>query len=438
MSTTIGKVRPVFRGEWDSEAAYAALDMVRSADGQTSYTALKDVPAGTALSNATYWDRIVDVTAAVDRITAAADSAARPLLATAADNPAQIWPDADSVLRPVTALAPVQSGSGDPSPDNVRPISGRTSVQLTRCGKNLLNPNVWGLPYTKNGVTITMNADGGLKASGTPTITSGYIFQLFCSDILDELTDGETYTHSYKIRVEYVDETLKYVSSVTIDKSTMTSVRPYIQISVNDYYDGMVLYPQLEHGSTTTDFEPYTGDTYSADFGQTVYGGTLDWNTGVLTVEWEKIKASQFSRGSLDSAGKLYKLNTASIKAPEPYTLTRGGSPYVLCSALPVRGLTDARESGEICFVHYDSSFYIGGYVGNETELDELIASEDFAVTYRLATPATIQLTPQQIAALPGLNTVFDNGDGLSVGYNKSIARMFEEVLALVTAAGGE
>ena len=36
-------------------------------------------------------------------------------------------------------FSPVQSGSGDPSPDNVRPITGWTGIKVTRTGKNLFS-----------------------------------------------------------------------------------------------------------------------------------------------------------------------------------------------------------------------------------------------------------------------------------------------------------
>ena len=52
----------------------------------------------------------------------------------------------DAPLNVVTHIEPVQAGSGDPSPDNVRPISGRTNAKLTRCGKNLLPPFKWFSP----------------------------------------------------------------------------------------------------------------------------------------------------------------------------------------------------------------------------------------------------------------------------------------------------
>ena len=37
------------------------------------------------------------------------------------------------------AFSPVQAGSGDPSPENVRPISGWTNCNVVRCGKNLFD-----------------------------------------------------------------------------------------------------------------------------------------------------------------------------------------------------------------------------------------------------------------------------------------------------------
>ena len=59
--TKIGRIRPVFRGEWSSAGSYTVLDIVRSPDGAAAYAALKDVPAGTALTNADYWQAVVDI-----------------------------------------------------------------------------------------------------------------------------------------------------------------------------------------------------------------------------------------------------------------------------------------------------------------------------------------------------------------------------------------
>ena len=50
--------------------------------------------------------------------------------------------DAANVKKLTVTITPTQSGSGDPSPSNVRPISGVSSVSVTRTGENV--KNLWG------------------------------------------------------------------------------------------------------------------------------------------------------------------------------------------------------------------------------------------------------------------------------------------------------
>jgi hypothetical protein len=82
--------------------------------------------------------------------------------------------------------------------------------------------------------------------------------------------------------------------------------------------------------------------------------------------------------------------------------------------------LENARKYGDVCITQYGTGIYIGGYVGKEAELDALIASDDFAVAYKLAEPYTIQLTPVQIETLQGINTVYIDADGGSVEFGHS------------------
>lgn len=53
-SVNIGIVSPVIKGAWDETADYDRLNIVHGEDGAT-YQAVQAVPAGTALSNTTYW-----------------------------------------------------------------------------------------------------------------------------------------------------------------------------------------------------------------------------------------------------------------------------------------------------------------------------------------------------------------------------------------------
>lgn len=61
--TRIGRIRPVFKGEWNDSEKYYVLDIVRRNDGYAAYIAIKDVPVGTKLSNTDFWQVLVDVSA---------------------------------------------------------------------------------------------------------------------------------------------------------------------------------------------------------------------------------------------------------------------------------------------------------------------------------------------------------------------------------------
>lgn len=54
-------------------------------------------------------------------------------------NPVVCYPVAGYQLGVKASWEPVQEGSGDPSPDNVRQIKGRDRVKVERCGENLFN-----------------------------------------------------------------------------------------------------------------------------------------------------------------------------------------------------------------------------------------------------------------------------------------------------------
>jgi len=139
--TKLGRIRPVYSGEWSSGRDYAALEMVKRADGGLTWIARRDVPAGTPPEDGEYWAVVLDVREALAAVQEAADRAdgvsdgkANALSASAAGNPVQFRPDAGSMLKPVLAFGPLQSGSGDPSPDNIRPLIGRTGMKLTHNG----------------------------------------------------------------------------------------------------------------------------------------------------------------------------------------------------------------------------------------------------------------------------------------------------------------
>ena len=268
------------------------------------------------------------------------------------DNPYPNFP-----LQITTTFESKQSGSGEPSPSNIRPIIGFDSIKLTRCGKNLFNPQIDTDNYYAS--YTTSNADGSI------TVSNSSSSKVYPATVWTRLPSG---TYTAKItRISgsnptevflQCNDTADYSSNIaalgvkTFTISEETQVRFMVIAEPSASYTVSI---QIELGSTATAYEPYRGDTYTADFGQTVYGGTLDWNTGVLMVEWGLISSY---------AGE----------------------------ALPGEWISDR-------------DVYSTGAT----------PTTGAQIVYNLATPTTIQLTTQEIKAIKGINTLYSNAQELTV-----------------------
>lgn len=467
--TKLGRVRPVYKGTWSESADYTVLDVVRSADGRAAYIALKDVPAGTALTGSAYWGAVLDVSevldaadeavaAAVNRADAAAASvysaAAHPLSASETANPAQIYPDADTAIRAAVTLAPAQSGSGTPSADNVRPISGRTAVSLTRCGKNLLNYDKWKTTavnagtgeWTDNGVALTATGDDcytHFKANAFPcpiAVSAGDSLTVSwehsgADGNVDVFANGDA---SAGKRAKASAGSLTY---------TVPDGAAFITIRVGVTGTGNVaIYKNVmvELGSAATAFEPFSGDAFTLDLGDTVYSGSIDWSRGELVVDK---KGYAFTGEEAWTASKVsdgtYKYRVVDLISDYVPPALTSSAPDVICSHYEaksadnvyssVNGISLARTGATVDI--YDSS-----YNTNDVSLwkaylaGQYSAGTPVQMVYTLKEPLTAALDAPPVTALEGLNTVYTDGDGLTVGYNKSIARAFDEVLARIAA----
>ena len=165
---------------------------------------------------------------------------------------------------------------------------GCTSVTLWRCGKNLCTypythddvreAKVW----TDNGVTRTINDDGSITFKGTATAT-------MYKPRLSELKTGLEGTRCSPYT--YYDPN-NGIFHILIGKGQTVDT---------------TIYPQIEYGTVSTDYEPYRGDKFTVNFGRTVYGGSFDWKTGVLTTdEGEKIQYEAQEILALSGINTLY------------------------------------------------------------------------------------------------------------------------------------
>lgn len=181
----------------------------------------------------------------------------------------------------------------------------------------------------------------------------------------------------------------------------------------------------------------YVGtNEYSKDFPETVYGGMLDWSTGVLTVTWVKADLSQ------------------------PYYYPTGGNGVRFHSALDDnynKNTTALCSHGLVVENFFTHGFILGADADNNNVyaiglLDDLglssieeyktwAESNTIELYYKTNIPYTIQLTPAQILAISGLNTIYcDTGDVTVTGYEDprhTVAQLTSRIAALESAATG-
>ena len=146
--------------------------------------------------------------------------------------------------------------------------------------------------------------------------------------------------------------------------------------------------------------------------GQTVYGGTLDWTTGVLTATWKKIpllSARKFS---------IYREIGITIPGLLDYS-PAAGTGVGVCSHAPLS--KDLNTPGMVYGWGSASLYWIGVLseigVTTVTEFQNWLNAQSeegtpVEVCVQTSEPITIQLTPTEILALSGVNTIYtDTGD---------------------------
>lgn len=326
----------------------------------------------------------------------------------------------DAIAAPLKALTvnvePVQAGSGDPSPDNVRPISGRTSATVSRTGKNLLAP--WVTSQVLNDVTWTANDDGTLLSNGTAAAnaSSQIITNLLLpsgSYVLSGCPAGGA-TSSYYLRV------LLYNGTTLVDNSTdvgsgvafsvtaeITSIRVFVSVNKGNDAPSGLWRPMIRKSSDTdSTYEPYAGNTYTIQLGDTVYGGTLDVTGGKMVVDSTRISVDGTN---LYFAENSYFWNILPRGYPAPaesgIDVTSIGTPPGMWGVNVRNAQLFARKTE------------FTGVFSTVAEINDFCTNTPIDIVYKLATPIEITLTPTQIETLLGANNIWSDAGDVTVTY---------------------
>lgn len=320
-------------------------------------------------------------------------------------NPVQCYPVTCYPLGVTASWEPVQEGSGEPSPENIRPISGRDSVKVERCGENLL-PHIFDrIPdtVTKDGLTIVKTPKGTIHVSGKKTETNWTdLFRIVLAE--SERVEMPAGTYSWGSGVILTtDKGNLHVSPFTTDTPRIIT-GAYAAVNTAGTYNKDYI-PALVAGSEKpTKVEPYTGQTATLTLPRTIYGGEVDAVTGDGQETWQAKSFNGTENWALYDDG-----SSAKFFYTADYTV-------------------DSEPLDTICS-HFRKAAFTRGtiirvYTSVFTDLDaykdyltaQYAAGTPVQIAYKLATPTPFTATgAQPIPALPGVNTVLTDADSATV-----------------------
>ena len=346
----------------------------------------------------------------------------------------------------VVNVDPVQAGSGDPSPDNIRNISGWPGATIYRTGKNILSPTIYsGGTYNPtvgntfnlsiSGDQFTPNSDNSIFTINAPGSWKYYT-------LLFPVKNGITYYVSMGVSSStslgtsrgYLDKDFKVLSktnSTSLSQTMAFSITPnadaYYYIVISNRGDAetiTVTNPQAEISASASTYEPYAGTTYSISWqteAGTVYGGTLTVNedgSGVLTRTYlfsASLNGSGWSRTQINGNYYFTKSHNSWSLANE----------IVACShfkPIPTAGLLGNNPDCSI-------QLAIDRYYQINIRYDAITTADAFKtfmenagaqMVYTSAAPSTYTLTPGQVTARLGQNYVWADTGDVSVTYRSN------------------
>ena len=341
-------------------------------------------------------------------------------------------PDGDgSDFRKLSVIIPLtQSGSGTPSLDNIRPVSGWTGGRVTRAGKNLFD---MASADWKDGYLIS--SSGGETSSSVYRYCQTYFLVKPSTQYSVSVVKATSDRTGCSVPIYDSDKNFierQTIFSVTTDTGTLSgdittpNNAAYIRISLPILTTNI----QVEEGATPTSYESYVGTNYDYDWSSTigsVAAGTLDVLTGLFTAT-----ALQFSfdgtetwQSQSSGSNRFYRFIDYGITTTS--SLARGCSHYSNAAV--------TSSSTNVGYYAYTTSGGANAWLNfrpNLTDCPDVTAWRSFLSTqanngtpvtcyYTPSTAArpTYQFSPQQVATFIRQNNLWADFGDVNAEYNK-------------------
>lgn len=342
-------------------------------------------------------------------------------------NPLQCHPVAAYPLGVTASWEPTQDGSGEPSPDNIRPISGRETVSVERCGGNVIE--FLRTNDSHESVKIAVDAEKNITLNGALTRganiiigmcrlhwVAGKTYTMYVKKVggSASLGSGDGITFAYSLFTQDYNRYFRGDTRSTNLNAYIASDAALAETELvfmlqcwraNTVFNNFKFQIEVIPGTTApTTYTPYTGQTAALTLPSTVYGGTVDAVTGEGQETWQAKSFNGTENWALYDDG-----SSAKFFYTADYTV-------------------DSEPLDTICSHFRKAAFTLGTiirvYTSVFTDLDaykdyltaQYAAGTPVQIAYKLATPTPFTATgAQPIPALPGVNTVLTDADSATV-----------------------
>ena len=295
------------------------------------------------------------------------------------------------VFKPMIRLSSVTDATYAPY-ENICPISGWTQVDVEQSGKNLWDEE-WEVGSISEIHGTNTQATDRIRAKNYISVKQNTTY------FFHEGSTASMRLFTYDANKNYIGyvDVLPNSQITTGENVCYLRFRMFVAYGTTYNHDISINYPSTDH-----DYHPYTGRSIAIDLGQTVYGGKLDVLSGVLTVDRISETKKWGNLGNVTDLGTNERRKFSLANAPK-FTL-QSASGDLKCNMIGV--YNNAYSLDEI-HMYIANSEYAWIYLPDTTD-----SNADIQLSYSVATPLTIQLTPHEVNSLLGTNNIFaDTGD---------------------------
>lgn len=309
---------------------------------------------------------------------------------------------ATPLVKCITQIQGSQSGSGTPSPDNVRPIVAYSEGKIDVYAKNLWNEDYTGISTTVIYKQLKVGNGSFTLSTDNPQVIFG-VDNLFIRG--GYVTSGMT----------SIDDGVHLNAPRTVN-----SIDGYVTVGFR-FYNGTTSpansHTQLEAGTTPSAYEHYTSKAYTTSYSPAIYKGNEDVISGKVTAEMVVI----------DLGDLTWSLVSGSVFTAEISDMVAGLTPtewnsrdVIICSSY---NKCDAAvlENGDIR-ARFDELSKNSIAIKDEryTDADDFAAAVDgVKLAYELATPTTTTETVSNapVSSIHGFNTIVSSTGDIEVTY---------------------